>query len=471
MPCAVRNPGSGLMACDSPGPVATLTDVMDTDHPWPEPLRRMPDGTVKQINPYSGTSVWTVPGRGDRPLASGLPAPAPIDHALDGRHCAFCELRYFDTPPEKSRLVADPDGWHLLRGLAADRIESSVAQFRRIPNLFEIVAYDYWRLNYGFEPGSDARQRHDHYLATQRGRVHVEAMIRTRAMASGMSEEQWAALTPADKAQRAMSFFAGTHDVIVARRHFVDGASTTDQLAASGSLTPDEHAAYLRFTVDALRSVYEANRYARYVAVFQNWLRPAGASFDHLHKQLVAVDERSVRTEHELRRLRDNLNLYNEFAVDYAARQNLIVAENEYAVAFAGFGHRYPSLEVYSKSACARPWEQPSDDLRSFSDLLHACHAATGAAVPSNEEWHYQPPDVDLPMPLRTVLKWRVSTLAGFEGGTKIYLNTIDPWQLRDRVVRALFDLREAGRIAPDLRIATECTCRPNSLKYNPLLH
>ena len=106
-----------------------------------------------------------------------------------------------------------------------------------------------------------------------------------------------------------MSFFAGTHDVIVARRHFVDGASTTDQLAASGSLTPDEHAAYLRFTVDALRSLYDANRYARYVAVFQNWLRPAGASFDHLHKQLVAVDERSVRTEHELRRLRDNLCL------------------------------------------------------------------------------------------------------------------------------------------------------------------
>ena len=43
--------------------------------------------------------------------------------------------------------------------------------------------------------------------------------------------------------------------------------------------------------------------------------------------------------------------------------------------------------------------------------------------MPSNEEWHYQPPDVDLPMPWRTVLKWRVSTLAGFEGGTKIYLN------------------------------------------------
>ena len=109
--------------------------------------------------------------------------------------------------------------------------------------------------------------------------------------------------------------------------------------------------------------------------------------------------------------------------------------------------------------------------MRAVSDLLHALHAATGPLVPTNEEWHYQPPDVDLPMPWRTVLKWRVSTLAGFEGGTKIYLNTIDPWHLRDRVVRELFVLREHGRIAPDLKIATECTCRPNSLKYNPLLH
>ena len=42
--------------------------MADLDQLWPEPLRRMPDGTVKQINPFSGTSVWTVPGRGNRPL-------------------------------------------------------------------------------------------------------------------------------------------------------------------------------------------------------------------------------------------------------------------------------------------------------------------------------------------------------------------------------------------------------------------
>ncbi len=444
--------------------------MASSDHLWPEPLRRMPDGTVKQINPYSGTSVWTVPGRGNRPLGGGGPTPEPLDHALAGRHCAFCEGRYADTPPEKSRLVSDPDGWHLLRGVGADRLHDSVAEFRRIPNLFEIVTYDYWRLNYGYVPDRDAWARHDRYLETAEGRAHVESVARTRAMASGMSEAQWHGMSMTERAERYMAFFAGTHDVIVARRHYVDGATQTDQLAGSGALTRDEHARYVGFTVDALRSLYETNRYARFVAVFQNWLRPAGASFDHLHKQLVAVDERSVRTEQEMGRLRSNINLYNEYAVDYAARQNLVFAENEYAVAFAGFGHRYPSLEIYSKSGSCRPWEQTSEEVEGMSDLLHACHAATGGDVPSNEEWHYQPPDVDLPMPWRVVLKWRVSTLAGFEGGTKIYLNTIDPWALRDRLVPRLYELRERGHIAASIKLATECACRPNSLRYNPLL-
>ena len=33
-------------------------------------LTRMRDGTVKQVNAFTGTQVWTVPGRGDRPLVT-----------------------------------------------------------------------------------------------------------------------------------------------------------------------------------------------------------------------------------------------------------------------------------------------------------------------------------------------------------------------------------------------------------------
>ena len=93
-------------------------------------------------------------------------------------------------------------------------------------------------------------------------------------------------------------------------------------------------------------------------------------------------------------------------------------------------------------------------------------HAATGADVASNEEWHYRPPGTTVAMPWRIMLKWRVSTLAGFEGATKIYLNTIAPGTLRARVVARLVELREQGRIAAGLRLADEADLRPDPLLY-----
>ncbi|MGB4629093.1 MAG: DUF4921 family protein, partial [Propionicimonas sp.] len=263
----------------------------------------------------------------------------------------------------------------------------------------------------------------------------------------------------------ASGFFGGGHDVIVSRRHFVDGATDNTQLASSGTLSTEEHYQFMAFTAESVAALFDLNRYARYVAVFQNWLRPAGASFDHLHKQLVAIDERGVQHELAMERLRSNPNIFNEVATNYAAYNNLVIAENDHAIAFAGFGHRYPTVEVYSKSEHCEPWDHTPEELRGMSDMIHAIHAATGVAVPSNEEWHYRPADLDLPMPWRVMVKWRVSTVAGFEGATKIYLNTIAPYSLRDRIVPTLFRLREARQIAP-LKIATECACRPNSLRY-----
>ncbi len=443
---------------------------MSTTGPFfaaPKYLDQMADGTIKQVNPFSGTEVWTVPGRGNRPLGIASPDPSPLRPEDDGRHCAFCSERYLDTPPEKGRLVRDgasAGGYRTVTGTTVETVHDSVAEFRRIPNLFEIISYDYWHRNYGHTLPEAARAHRDAYVATTAGREHLRGLVDTRLRSAG---ENLATLTTAARLQVADGFFGGGHDVIVARRHFVDDATHDHQLASAGTLTPDEHYAYVQFTVEAMRELYLANRYARYVAVFQNWLKPAGASFDHLHKQLVSIDERGVQAELEVQRVRANPNLYNEAAVNYAAAHNLVVAENDHAIAIAGFGHRFPALEIFSKSGRSQPWNHSPDELRAMSDLIHACHAATGADVPSNEEWHHKPPDVDVPMPWRVVLKWRVSTLAGFEGGTKIYLNTISPTSVRDRVVDRLFRLKDEGRIAP-MRIAFECSCAPNVLRYNP---
>lgn len=427
------------------------------------PLTTMADGTIKQVNPFTGTEVWTVPGRGNRPLSVPAVDPRPLSAKSFTDTCAFCSDNLLQTPPEKSRMLANGD---IISGLLPEDLFDTEAEFRRVPNLFEIVSYDFWRANYDFVMDYETAAHMERYLADPAGREHVLTIVRTRLKAAGMDPN----LPEEELLQRAGGYFAGSHDVIIGRRHFVDGATHDNQLASSGTLSVEEHRAFIRFTIESLKDLYRRNRYAPYVAVFQNWLKPAGASFDHLHKQLVAIDGRGVQAEQEIAQLRANPNMFNEWAVDYAGYQNLVIAENDHAVCFAGFGHRYPTLEIYSKSASAEPWLLTDAERDGMSDLIHACHAGAGADIPCNEEWHHKPVDLDIPMPWRVMIKWRVSTLAGFEGGTKIYLNTISPQQQRDRMVTALYKLREQGKIAPTIRIAMECKVERNSLKYNPFL-
>ena len=127
--------------------------------------------------------------------------------------------------------------------------------------------------------------------------------------------------------------------------------------------------------------------------------------------------------------------------------------------------NRVPTARLDQKPNCGRchqslftshPVELTDDEVRDFSDLLHACHAATGSHVPTNEEWHHRPPSFHLPMPLRAVLKWRVSTLAGFEGGTKIYVNTIDPWAVHDHTCRRMRELASHELISQRVQLVDQ---------------
>jgi galactose-1-phosphate uridylyltransferase len=433
-------------------------------------LERLADGTVRQQSPLTGTVVWTVPGRSNRPIPSALPAPQPLGSAGSEAVCAFCPGRYLETPPERSRLILDPgaDGtapWRILQNLPAEQLGDTVADFRRFPNLFEILAFEYWHTNYGFEIPAAARARATEYAATPVGRDHVLAIKRTRMQAAGASAEEVAAESEERILARASTLFASSHDVIATRRHFIDGATCDDELASSGDLTPVEHHAFLSLTVEGLADLNRTNPYARYVAAFQNWLRPAGASFDHLHKQLVAIDEYGPLMTRALDMLRDAPDLFNTTIVDPAARDRLVIAENDHCIAVAGVGHRYPTVEIYATGTAQLPWEHSPEALRAVSDVVHACHAATGRAVPTNEEWHYRPVGAEAAMPWRINLKWRVSTLAGFEGGTKINVNTISPFTLRQRMVDALLALRSAGRIEP-MAIGDECSHRIGALRY-----
>ena len=436
--------------------------------PTPAYLMTMGDGTIKQINPSTGTRVWTVSGRNDRPRESEGYHPGPVSDTDWTHACCFCSARYLETPPEKFRMVRD-GSWRIIERVRAEQLFDTLAEFRVVPNLFEIVSYAYWHENYGYELSLDNANHKQAYLSTDQGLRHVMAVQAAKMRLAGKSAEEIAQVDQDQMIRKADSFFGGGHDVVISRRHWVDGARTTAELASSGCLTPDEHEQYIRLTVHTMHNLYEVNRYARYVAVFQNWLKPAGASFDHLHKQLVAIDEHGANADQVVARVRENMNFFNECGVNYASYQNLLIAENDSAIAYAGFGHRYPTIEIYSKSASVYPWVHTDKEIRDMSDIIHAIHSATGRDVPCNEEWHHGPPDIDVPMPWRINIKWRISTVAGFEGDTKIYINTLSPHEILDNLSTRLRQLRAEGTIA-DMKIAEECSGAPNPLKYNPAL-
>jgi galactose-1-phosphate uridylyltransferase len=429
--------------------------------------KTLPDGTLKHVNPLTGTEVWTVLDRAHRPLHNRPFKPAKkFQKSPQEDYCDFCSTHYFLTPPEKSRLIKNSEGqYQKLDRVSPDLLETSRALFRRVPNLFEIVTIDYWVKNHGFGLSPAQTSWKESYLKNPRGLEHVLSVIDTKLKLIGKSGEQVSKIPREEKLTLADSFFGGSHELVIAGPHFQEDAEFDNQLVSSGQLSPDEHFWYMKFTIDAMTDITANNPFVRYVTIFQNWLQPAGASLDHLHKQLVGLDEWGSSLESELDIVREEPNIYNEAIVNFSIENNLIIAENDYAVALAEIGHRYPSIAVYSKSASTHPEAHREEELRGFSDLVHACHAAMGSHIPCNEEWYYSPKDSAVPIPWHVLIKWRTFNQAGFEGGTKIYINPVSPESLKNQMVPRLFQLRNEDKIKK-LKISDE-----GSSKLNPLLY
>ena len=95
--------------------------------------------------------------------------------------------------------------------LPAAELFDTVAEFRRVPNLFEILSYSYWHANHGYEIPDAARERMEGYLADPAGRAHVEAIARTKLKASGADPESLGSMDEATRrrATRASRSAAG----------------------------------------------------------------------------------------------------------------------------------------------------------------------------------------------------------------------------------------------------------------------
>ncbi|HOK41467.1 MAG TPA: DUF4921 family protein [bacterium] len=424
------------------------------------------DGTIKQINPFNKTEVWTVPERGKRPFDNNKKITKNLINSNSLKNCPFCPHNYLMTPPEHLRVIKENENYKYIFNVNVNEINKTIAEFRLIPNLFEIITYNYWVKNYNLKLTKEQQMAMESYISISEGFEHIINIINYKLTKMGYSDEEIMSMSKRQKLKDAESFFGGTHKIIIVKKHYIDNAKYEDELFSTKYLSTEEHYQYFKLTIYSMEQIYKSNQYVRYVSVFQNWLPDAGASIEHLHKQLVGIDEWGTSIENEIRLVKENPNIYNEAALNMAIYNNLVIAENDCAIAFADIGHIYPTIAIYSKSQNIRPFQHTDDEIRLFSNLVHSIHSAFEHYIPTNEEWFYTPLDAVYPMPCHILIKLRMNNPAGFEGGTKIYINPISPFKLRDQIVTKLFKLRENGQIDRNIRIAEECQLKINSLKY-----
>jgi galactose-1-phosphate uridylyltransferase len=317
-----------------------------------------------------------------------------------------------------------------------------------VANLYEIVPLDYWKANRGFTPSPDRCAWKNAVLSDPAGRKHVLALVRSKWKRSGKTDAELDALGEDAILENADPFFFGSHDLLVSGVHYPAEDTAGIRPASSGDLSFRFHRCYMAAAAATAKDIYDHNPMARYVAVFQNYLPGAGASFEHLHKQILGVDEIGPYPEALERAAAADPSLFNRSFLAPSASRGWTIARNPHAVAVAAFGIPHPAFWVFSTSGKRRPWELSGEEMDGFSDILHACHAASGSGMPSNEEWAYSAPGRKPLIPFHVTVRWRPNIHAGFEGDTGIFISPLRPDEMRNRLVEALQDLRKtSGRL------------------------
>jgi galactose-1-phosphate uridylyltransferase len=419
-------------------------------------IENLPDGTLRHFHPVTEREVRNVLGRTFRPnrARKDAPPPQPLNGTRHRTTCDFCSARRLETPPEKTRWFKDASGsWVSRSFIPPSEVLEGPCDFRRIANLYEIVPYDTWVKCHGFQPTDDRRAWREAYLSDPTGTKHIETLARHKLRKAGWDAERLAALDRATAHRLTEGLFFGSHDLIVSDPHYRPDARMDNEVLGSGDMDPDHHHHYLLAATETAKDILDHNPLARYVAVFQNYLAPSGASFEHLHKQVVGMDVPGPYPTALLKSAREIPDLFQRRFLEPSLSRGWVIAGNAHALAVAAFGVEYPSVWVFSRSRASRPWELSTEEMRGFSDILQACHAATGSDIATNEEWNYAPLGEPGLIPFHVTLKWRVNVHAGFEGVSGVIISPLGPNEVRDRMVERLRVLQAEGRLG-DVNIA-----------------
>jgi len=335
--------------------------------------------------------VILAPGRAERPDAFD---PRPAQSRPDAvERCPFCQGREDRTPPEvwadrPGGGPADTPGWRT----------------RSVPNLYPVLA------PVDDHPGADGERR---------------------SMESGITSS----IDPLGTANRgAPELFratsaAGSHEVIV---------STPEHATSLVQLGREQ----LEFAFAAWRERMRAHDDASYLHLIVNEGPEAGASLEHAHAQLYALDfvpaaiarERERATAYHERTM--GSHLLGDVATEEVRRRERLVAVDDHTLLICPWSSRSPfELRIVPRSPAPR-FEDSEGGAAMVATALRALGGVLGA-VPQFNLWVRTAPRGTDEFCWHLDLSPRLTTRAGFELGTGVDINVYPP-------ERAASDLRDA---------------------------
>ena len=219
--------------------------------------------------------------------------------------------------------------------------------------------------------------------------------------------------------------------------------------------TPDHHKCLEMHTRESLAKILEAyklrimdltqDRRFKYILIFRNEGKAAGASLSHPHSHLIATPVTPKRVKEELVGALDYYNYKDRCIFCDILKQEIdeherIVYENELFVAFCPFASRFPfEIWILPKAHNADYQNLSPGEMRVLADMLIVTLGKLAKAL-SHPQYNYILHTAPIRWPRkdywRTIefdFHWhieimpRLTQLAGFEWGTGFFINPTAP--------------------------------------------
>jgi len=223
----------------------------------------------------------------------------------------------------------------------------------------------------------------------------------------------------------------GIHDVIIFKDH--------EKQLSDFSL--EEAVDVIKVYKKRYKEIAKEDECAKYIMIFNNYGREAGASIYHPHSQIISTPilppdvSRSIYGAYRFYQ-KNHRMVYDAIIESEIKEGKRIIYQNEYFIAFCPFVSRLPyEVRIFSKDSLAH-FEQMPDELDKYlAGALIAVLKKIKKALndPAYNFFIHTAPTEAVLDDIHKFYHWhmeifpKVSVLAGFELGTDIEINVVDP--------------------------------------------